>query len=60
MGDGDRSFTAEVPVQNVDSVLRAGMTGRAKIFIGWRPAGYVLLRGIALWAWQTLWNWIGW
>jgi len=60
MGEGDRSFTAEVPVKNVDSVLRAGMSGRAKIFIGWRPAGYVLFRGIALWAWQTLWNWIGW
>ena len=60
VGDGDRSFTAEVPVGNLDSVLRAGMSGRAKIFIGWRPSGYVLLRGIALWAWQTLWNWIGW
>ena len=60
MGDGDRTFAAEVPVENSDSMLRAGMSGRAKIFIGWRPAGYVLLRGIALWGWQTLWNWIGW
>jgi len=59
-GDGDRSVMVEVPVQNSDGVLRAGMSGRAKIFIGWRPAGYVLLRGIALWSWQTLWNWIGW
>ena len=59
-GDGDRTFTAEVQVQNADATLRAGMTGRAKIFIGWRPAGYVLLRRPALWVWQTLWNWIGW
>jgi GAF domain-containing protein len=59
-GDGDRTFTAEVPIQNADSTLRAGMSGRAKIFIGWRPAGYVLLRGPVLWIWQTLWNWIGW
>jgi RND family efflux transporter MFP subunit len=59
-GDGVRTFTAEVPLQNPDAILRAGMAGRGKISIGWRPAGYVLLRGFALWAWQTLWNWIGW
>ncbi|MGD0730166.1 MAG: efflux RND transporter periplasmic adaptor subunit [Terracidiphilus sp.] len=59
-GEGDRTFTVEVPMQNADAILRAGMTGRAKIYIGWRPAGYVLLRRPALWIWQTLWNWIGW
>ena len=59
-GDGQRTFTAEVMIQNSDAILRSGMAGRAKISIGWRPAGYVLLRGPALWAWQTLWNWIGW
>jgi RND family efflux transporter MFP subunit len=59
-GDGERTFAVEVPIRNADATLRTGMTGRAKVFIGWRPAGYVLLRGPALWAWQTLWNWIGW
>lgn len=59
-GDGERTFTVEVPIQNADATLRSGMTGRAKVFIGWRPAGYVMLREPALWAWQTLWNWIGW
>ena len=59
-GDGVRTFNAEVPVSNGDAVLRAGMSGRAKIAIGWKPAGYVLLRSPALWIWQTLWNWIGW
>ena len=59
-GDGDRTFTAEVPLSNADATLRAGMTGRAKISLGWKPAGYVLLRRPALWAWQILWNWIGW
>ena len=59
-GDGDRTFTVEVPLSNADASLRAGMTGRAKISLGWKPAGYVLLRGPALWVWQTLWNWIGW
>ena len=59
-GDGVRTFAARVPVSNGDAVLRSGMTGHAKIFIGYRPAGYVLLRKPALWLWQTLWNWIGW
>jgi transcriptional regulator with GAF, ATPase, and Fis domain/multidrug resistance efflux pump len=60
VGDGVRTFSAEVPVSNADAVLRAGMSGRAKILVGWRPSGYVLLRAPALWLWQTLWNWIGW
>jgi GAF domain-containing protein len=58
--DGDRTFAARVPLPNTDATLRSGMTGRAKVFIGFRPAGYVLLRRPALWIWQTLWNWIGW
>ena len=59
-GDGERSFTVEVPLSNVETDLRAGMTGRAKISIGWRSAGYVLLRRPALWLWELAWNWIGW
>ena len=59
-GDGERFFAARVPLPNGDATLRSGMTGRAKVFIGYRPAGYVLLRRPALWIWQTLWNWFGW
>lgn len=59
-GVEDRSFVARVPVANGEALLRAGMSGRGKIFVGYRPAGYVLLRSPALWLWQTLWNWIGW
>jgi GAF domain-containing protein len=58
--DGEETFAARVPLPNADGILRSGMTGRAKIFIGFRPAGYVLFRRPALWIWQTLWNWIGW
>ena len=58
--NGERTFTARVPLPNKQGLLRAGMTGRGKIFIGFRPAGYVLLRGPALWTWKTLWDWIGW
>jgi HlyD family secretion protein len=59
-GDGERTFTAMVPLSNADASLRTGMTGRGKISLGWKPAGYVMLRRPALWIWQTLWNWIGW
>ncbi len=59
-GDGERTFSAEVPLPNDDATLRAGMSGKGKIAIGLRPSGYVLLRRPALWLWQTLWNWIGW
>jgi len=58
--EGEETFAARVPLPNADGILRSGMTGRAKIFIGFRPAGYVLFRRPALWVWQTLWNWIGW
>jgi RND family efflux transporter MFP subunit len=56
----ERTFAARVKLENREATLRAGMSGRGKIFIGYRSAGYVLLRKPALWAWQTLWNWIGW
>jgi multidrug efflux pump subunit AcrA (membrane-fusion protein) len=56
----ERTFAARVPLENREATLRAGMSGHGKIFIGYRSAGYVLLRKPTLWAWQTLWNWIGW
>ncbi len=59
-GDGVRTFAARVPLANNDALLRSGITGRAKISVGYHPAGYVLLRGPGLWAWKTLWNWFGW
>jgi transcriptional regulator with GAF, ATPase, and Fis domain len=58
--EGDRTFAARVPLANNEAALRSGMSGRGKVFIGYRPAGYVLLRVPALWLWQTLWDWIGW
>jgi GAF domain-containing protein len=55
-----RFFYAHVLLPNGSAQLRTGMDGRAKIFAGFRPAGFVLLRGPALWLWEKLWNWIGW
>jgi RND family efflux transporter MFP subunit len=58
-GEG-RVFYARVLLPNANAELRTGMEGRAKIFAGFRPAGFVLLRHPALWLWQELWDWIGW
>jgi RND family efflux transporter MFP subunit len=55
-----RVFMARVKVLNGDGAIRAGMQGRGKIFVGWHPAGYVLLRGSAMWFWGKLWAWFGW
>jgi RND family efflux transporter MFP subunit len=55
-----RVFYAHVLLPNESAELRTGMDGRAKISAGLRPAGFVLLRGPALWLWKTLWDWIGW
>jgi GAF domain-containing protein len=58
--NGDRIFIARIPLSNNRDLLRAGMTGEAKIFVGYHPAGYVLLRRPFFWTWHTLWDWIGW
>ncbi len=58
--EDERRFAALVPLPNYEATLRAGMGGEGKIYVGLRPAGYVLLRKPALWAWQMVWNWMGW
>ena len=59
VGD-QRLFFARVRIPNRDGLLRPGMQGTGKVTIGWRPAGYVFLRGPAMWTWSRLWNWFGW
>jgi RND family efflux transporter MFP subunit len=59
--EGDRRvFMARVEVMNEDGLIRAGMQGKGKVFAGWRPAGYVLFRGMGIWLWTKLWSWFGW
>lgn len=53
-------FFARVRIPNPQGNIRPGMKGVSKIFVGWRPAGYVLFRGVAMWAWSKLWGWFGW
>jgi multidrug resistance efflux pump len=60
LAGASRVFYAHVLLPNGSAELRTGMDGRAKISAGLRPAGFVLLRGPALWLWKTLWDWIGW
>jgi RND family efflux transporter MFP subunit len=55
-----RQFYARVDVANPQGVIRPGMEGRGKVFVGWRQSGYVLLRRPAMWVWSKLWSWIGW
>jgi RND family efflux transporter MFP subunit len=61
VAEGERRvFMARVHVLNSDGTLRAGMQGRGKVSVGWRPAGYVMFRGLGMWAWTKLWTWFGW
>ena len=64
-----RVFHARIAVPNSDpeALMRSGMQGRGKINVrsswypaGWRPAGYVLFRGTAMWFRTKLWSWFGW
>lgn len=59
--EGDqRVFYARVRIPNEDGVVRSGMQGRGKIMTGWRPAGVVMFRRLAMWTWAKLWDWFGW
>jgi RND family efflux transporter MFP subunit len=55
-----RVFFARVHLPNSDGVIRTGMEGRGKVRVGWRPAGYVMFRGMLLWVYTKVWNWFGW
>ncbi|HVP42377.1 MAG TPA: GAF domain-containing protein, partial [Terriglobales bacterium] len=55
-----RVFFARVSLPNEDGAIRSGMQGRGKVTVGWRPSGYVLFRGMALWLYSKIWYWFGW
>jgi RND family efflux transporter MFP subunit len=59
MENDKRVFFARVDVPNESGLIRSGMEGQAKVFTGWRPAGYVIFRDIGTWAWSKVWNWFG-
>jgi RND family efflux transporter MFP subunit len=55
-----RVFFARVDVPNPQGLIRPGMQGMSKVSTGWKPAGFVLFRGLGMWAWGKIWNWFGW
>jgi RND family efflux transporter MFP subunit len=57
---GSPTFYSRVSISNADGAIRAGMEGRGKVRVAWRPAGYVLLRRPAAWVYSKLWDWLGW
>lgn len=59
-GGEDQVYYSRLNVPNPQALLRPGMQGQAKILTGWRPAGYVLFRGPAMWFYRKLWSWVGW
>lgn len=60
MEQEQRVFYARVHVPNDEELIRPGMQGRGKISVGWRPVGFVFLRGPAMWLYSKLWSWMGW
>ncbi len=56
----ERVFFARIEIPNPHGTIRPGMQGTSKVTIGWRPAGYVFLRGPAMWMWSKIWYWFGW
>jgi RND family efflux transporter MFP subunit len=55
-----RVFYARVSVPNSEGLMRPGMQGRGKISAGWHRAGFVIFRGVGMWAWAKIWTWFGW
>ncbi|HWR13906.1 MAG TPA: efflux RND transporter periplasmic adaptor subunit [Terriglobales bacterium] len=58
VGD-QRMFYARVDVPNPDRLVKPGMQGTAKIWTGWKSAGYVMFRRPGMWMWGKLWSWFG-
>ncbi len=55
-----RMYFARVDIPNSEGMIRPGMSGISKLSVGWKPAGYVMFRGIAMWIWGKLWTLFGW
>ncbi|MFQ5876906.1 MAG: GAF domain-containing protein [Acidobacteriota bacterium] len=55
---GTRSLIVRAHLTSGEFPLKAGMSGRAKIEVGRRSVGYVLLRKPARFLWRHLWTWL--
>ena len=60
MVDASPVSYARVGVPNREAAIRAGMEGRGKIRVGWRPAAFVFFRRPLIWLYGKIWYWFGW
>jgi len=51
-------YRVEARVENQEMLLKSGMAGKAKVEIGYRSIGYVLLRKPIQFVWKKLWVWL--
>lgn len=52
------TYRIEAQIDNSDLLLKSGMVGKAKIEVGYRSIGYVLLRKPFRFLWKKLWTWL--
>ncbi|NEN93838.1 MAG: HlyD family efflux transporter periplasmic adaptor subunit, partial [Okeania sp. SIO3H1] len=53
----NRVFQVEILVDRHDLPWKPGITGYAKVHVGWKPLGLVLLRPLARFFYVEIWSW---
>ena len=56
--EGNRVFRVETLVSKEDVPWRPGITGYAKVHVGWKPLGLILLRPLVRFFQVELWSWL--
>ncbi len=51
-------YRIEAQIDNTDQFLKSGMVGKAKIEVGYRSIGYVILRKPVRFLWKKFWVWL--
>jgi len=52
------TYRIEAQIDNTDQFLKSGMVGKAKIEVGYRSIGYVILRKPVRFLWKKFWVWL--
>jgi RND family efflux transporter MFP subunit len=52
------AYRLEAQIDNTDLLLKSGMVGKAKIDVGYRSIGYVILRKPVRFLWKKFWVWL--
>ncbi len=56
--DTEHYYRLEAQIDNPDLLLKSGMVGKAKVEVGYRSIGYVLLRKPFRFIWKKFWVWL--